>query len=83
MNHRGRFLHLFSVMALFPGSVMAAFPHANPRFPAPSVVVTCSGQGAASDHPADSLTSSFGELHGPTTTASVYLGNRGAKGAHG
>jgi ribonuclease T2 len=29
-----------------PGSVMAAFLHANPRFPAQSVVVTCSGQGS-------------------------------------
>jgi ribonuclease T2 len=29
-----------------PGSVMAAFLHANPRLPAQSVVVTCSGQGS-------------------------------------
>jgi ribonuclease T2 len=28
-----------------PGSVMAAFLHANPRFPAQSVLVTCGGQG--------------------------------------
>jgi ribonuclease T2 len=29
-----------------PASVAAAFLHANPRFPAQSVVVTCSGQGS-------------------------------------
>lgn len=29
-----------------PAAIAAAFLHANPRLPAPSVVVTCSGQGA-------------------------------------